>query len=169
MPQPRCAMLAPWPTSLKFFHALGWPSGGKWSSRATNNSASRRTQAVAPERKQGVMTNGRDLLPLVDGVCERIGQRLDSGSLDRHALLDLATALTIVADMLHRADQDMRGYEFRGGTLSIGRALYQLDECVGAVRRDRASAPDEVIREYVEGALHHARRATTILRRREAV
>lgn len=135
----------------------------------TSWSNNRRTRAVVPATTQGSTTSRRDLFPVMDVACDQIEQRLTQDSLNRHALLDLASALTIVVELLHRADQEPHGYPSGRDTLSSGRAVDRLDECIRAVRRNRTSAPNAVIREYVEDGLCHARTALDILRRREGL
>ena len=100
-------------------------------------------------------------------VFDRISSRLHATSLTRHELLDLATTLAILARLLRHTDHDMQGYALRTGPVSAAWPLYQLDECVRAVQRDRVTESDETIRTNVEEGLRYAREALEIVQQRD--
>lgn len=114
------------------------------------------------------MARQHEGLATIQEILEKIATRLSHDAVTRHELLDSATALTVVAHMLHRADHEMQGYALRTGPFSVEWPLYQLDQCLLAVRRDRASESDGTIRADVEEAVRHARDALDILRQRKA-
>jgi hypothetical protein len=97
-------------------------------------------------------------------VCERLALKLDGTSLDRHRLLDVATALMLIARSLESDLERRERLQGKSAETYLARtALAELRDCLGWVQWYTDAAPVNEIRGKLEHALACVRRADASL------
>lgn len=102
-------------------------------------------------------------LSTLEAACERVAARLAEEPLNRHTLLDMATALTIIAHALHLVAQVGVSRAPETEAAGVRRALDQLDDCLLTVRT-RKDMPDTELRAHLVEATRHASEALRVFR-----
>jgi len=109
--------------------------------------------------------NALALLARLQTVCEMIATRLGDARLNRRHLIDTATALLLISNLLDRTDVEIVGYARTDEPLHPAYALHELRACAVWLRHESGTASDAQLRERLTEGLRHATEALSILRR----
>lgn len=111
----------------------------------------------------GIMKRTSEVLSTLEASSERVAARLAEEPINRHRLLDMATALIIISHALRRVEQDLAGRAPGNRLLNAERALDQLDDCLLLVRR-HSDVSEAEVRGHLEEAARHAMEALRVFR-----
>lgn len=97
-------------------------------------------------------------------VCERLARKIESRSSDRYQLLDVATALMVIARGLERElEMRERSRGKSAETYLVRTALVELRDCLAWVQWYADAAPAAQIQSRLERAIDRIRHAESAL------